>query len=137
MGYYTDYTLSIFGTKKDEAGVIRMTDQIPHDLEEQIDAEVEKMNIFSDGNIQDAYTANTTWYDHEVDMRLLSEKFPSIVFWLSGVGEGYEDLWQKYFLNGRMQEAYAQIVYDDFDPGKLDDGPEVAHSTTKYSYQLE
>lgn len=136
MGYYTEYTLSVFGTEKDASGVIRMTDQIPSDIEAQIDLEIAKMNVFSDGNIQDAYTANETWYSHEEDMRLLSEKFPNVVFWLNGAGEGYEDLWQKFFLNGHMQEAYAKIIYDDFDMTKLDNGPSDAHPN-RYSRQLE
>lgn len=137
MGYYTDYTLSVYGTKKDESGAICMTDQITPDLEEQIEAEIEKMCVFQDGNIKDAYSVNDTWYSHEEDMRLISEKFPTVVFWLSGVGEGYEDLWQKFFLNGCMQEAYAKIVYDEFDVRKLDKGPSVNYPKDRYSYQRE
>ena len=138
MGYYTDYTLSVFSAKRDASGAISMSDQIPFIIEEQIDKEIGRMNIFSDGNIKDSYYAHAKWYDHEQDMRLLSARFPDMVFWLSGRGEGDEDLWQKYFLGGKMQEAYAQIVYDDFDPSKLEGDTVSADGISKqrYSYQI-
>ena len=52
------------------------------------------------------------WYEHEKDMRLLSEAFPDIVFKLSGVGEesfvfmspkNHIDIWIKYFKNGNQE----------------------------------
>ena len=54
-------------------------------------------------------------------MRLLSAKFPNMVFWLDGSGEDYEDRWQKFFVGGRMQKCFAKIIYDDFDSSKLDE----------------
>lgn len=135
MGYYTDYTLSVHSAKRDAAGAVMISDEIPSDLERQIENEIGKMNVFQDGNVQDAYYANAKWYDHEDDMRLLSAKFPDVVFWLSGSGDDCDDLWQKFFVGGRMQTCYAQIVYDDFDPSKLDDEsvPDIADGI--YSYQ--
>lgn len=136
MGYYTDYTLSIYSAKREASGVIVMSDYIPSDLEQQIEKEIEKMNVFQDGNIQDSYYANAKWYDHEDDMRLLSAKFPDTVFWLSGSGDNCDDLWQKFFVGGRMQECYAQIVYDDFDASKLDEEPTPDIQNGVYSYQI-
>lgn len=140
MGYYTDYTLSVYSVCDYEApaGPMKMSDEIPPIMEQSIDKEIEKMNVFDDGNIKDSYYGCAKWYDHEDDMRILSSKFPGIVFWLSGQGESREDLWQKFFVNGRMQECRAQIIYDDFDPNKLDEpAPDKILLEGKYSYQYE
>lgn len=133
MGYYTDYALSVFRAENSGDGSIKMKDYIPTNLEDQIKGEIEKMSVFEDGNIQDAYYVNTTWYDHEQDMRLLSAKFPDMVFWLSGHGDDAEDIWDKYFIGGKMQACYAEIVRGEFDPTKLDDGGTPLEQ--KYSYQ--
>lgn len=139
MGYYTDYTLSVYSTCDYEvpAGPMKMSDKISPIMEQSISEEIDKLNVFSDGDIKDSYYTNAKWYDHEDDMRILSAKFPGFVFWLSGQGESQEDLWQKFFVNGRMQECRAQIIYDDFDPSKLDDGIANDALDKKYSYQIE
>jgi len=137
MSYYTDYTLSVYSAVRDDSGALKMSDKIPSILEQQISDEIEKMNVFPDGDITDSYYVSTTWYDHEKDMRLLSTKFPDFVFWLSGNGDNCEDMWQKFFVGGQMQECYAQIVYDDFDPTKLEGEPVSDIPKRKYSYQIE
>lgn len=60
-----------------------------------------------------------TWYEHEKDMRAMSEKFADVLFTLRGEGEEGGDIWVKYFLNGKMQVAQAKFVIDDFDESKL------------------
>lgn len=135
MGYYTDYTLSVYRAEKQDDGNIVMVSTIPEIVESQIDEEIELMDVFREGNIKDAYYTNDTWYNHEEDMRLLSSKFPDFVFWLSGNGEINEDIWQKFFVAGKMQSCYAQIVYDDFDVSKLDNGDTQLSVRGKYSYQ--
>jgi len=136
MGYYTDYTLSVYGTQVQEDGTVKMTDKISPIIEAQIAAEIDKMNVFSDGNMIDSYYSNCKWYDHEEDMRVLSAKFPDHIFWLSGRGESEEDMWQKFFMAGKMQECYARIIYDDFDSTKLDGAPPDDLSNHVYSYQV-
>lgn len=70
---------------------------------------------FSNGKLRGTWK----WYDHEYDMRSLSERYPGVIFTLHGAGEESGDLWRKYFLNGKMQEVPARIEYDCFDTSKL------------------
>lgn len=82
MGYYTDYTLSVYSTVDYEvpAGPMKLSDKISPIMEQLVDEEIDRMNIFSDGNIKDSYYTNAKWYDHEEDMRILSARFPGMVF---------------------------------------------------------
>jgi hypothetical protein len=59
------------------------------------------------------------WYEHEDHMRAISEKYPEVLFTLSGEGEESGDIWKKYFLNGKMQKAIARIVIPEFDFNSL------------------
>lgn len=59
------------------------------------------------------------WYSHEKDMKELSTRFPNEVFVLHGEGEESGDVWYKYFKNGKMQECYAKITFEDYDENKL------------------
>lgn len=59
------------------------------------------------------------WYDHEEDMKVLSATFPDVLFTLKGDGEETNDLWIKYFKNGKMQVATAIITYEPFDESRL------------------
>ena len=59
------------------------------------------------------------WYDHKDDMKVLSEKFPTVMFTLSGEGEESGDLWIEYWHSGKVQVARAEIAYAPFDPNKL------------------
>lgn len=60
------------------------------------------------------------WYDHELDMKGVSKIYPDTVFVLHGEGEESDDIWNKYFKNGKMQSCYAVITFEDFDEGKLE-----------------
>ena len=62
---------------------------------------------------------NCKWYDHEKDMKLLSQIYPETTFLLEGEGEESGDIWRKYFKNGKMQVCKAEIVFPAFDESKL------------------
>ena len=59
------------------------------------------------------------WYDHADDMLAISNKHPNILFKVHGEGEEVGDIWDKWFLNGKMQVCEAKIVIPDFDPEQL------------------
>lgn len=59
------------------------------------------------------------WYDSHTELGEFSKKYPNWLFVLTGEGEESGDLWKKYYLNGKVQEAKAQIIFDEFDEKKL------------------
>lgn len=66
------------------------------------------------------YGEETKWYDHEEEMKQLSSQLPGYIFTLKGFGEENEDIWTKYFKNGKIQKAFAKIELDEFDENKLE-----------------
>lgn len=59
------------------------------------------------------------WYEHEKHIANVSAVYPLVLFKLHGEGEETGDLWNKYFLGGKVQVCKAHITYDAFDPAKL------------------
>ena len=118
MGYYTDYTLNI----KDDinAALLGDTDRLD-EIEEFLKSDKEHYFAgleFSEGA---TYCANMKWYDHEDDMKQLSNQFRDILFELEGRGEEDDDRWIKYFLNGKMQVCTARIsiIYPEFELSRM------------------
>ena len=68
----------------------------------------------------DPFEESNRWYSYKKDMKEFSLKYPDVLFKLSGEGEDSEDIWIKYFKNGKMQECKAKITFDDFDESKLE-----------------
>ena len=100
MGYYTKYE-------------VEASEMIP-----EFDALMEQVSEYHgwrDGRLEEP----CKWYEHEDQMRSLSEQHPSVLFTLRGEGESSRDIWVKYFRGGKMQECKARIVVDPFDPAKL------------------
>lgn len=101
MGYYTDFKLTILNNDEDVLGLIE---------------ELEEVSTYPWSDLS-LYGAK--WYGWEVDMRLISKKFPSVLFKLSGEGEETGDIWEAYFKDGKMQLCKAVITFEPFDESKL------------------
>ena len=56
------------------------------------------------------------WYSHEDDLREISKKFNKTVLVLHGYGEEHDDIWVKYFFNGKCQIGKAIITFPDYRP---------------------
>lgn len=98
MGYCTYYTLTY-------------TDE-PQEAIEDAKATLDRgYDPFENGEIR--------WYEHEAEMRELSKQFPEVLFELHGEGEQNDDMWYKYFKNGKMQTCSVIIDFPPFDEKKL------------------
>ena len=85
-----------------------------------IDVGVDTLDIKTE--IQEEFGAfgdSCKWYEHESDMRDFSERYPTLVFELTGVGEESGDHWKKYFRNGKMQAVQAKILFEPFNENML------------------
>lgn len=100
MGYYTSFSFQVLDGND---GVT--------DYEEEI------MDISGYGYLFDD---SVSWYTHQFDMRLLSSRHPTTLFKLTGDGEDSGDLWEEYYLGGKMQRCDAKITFDPYDPSKLE-----------------
>jgi len=111
MGYYTIYTLKWKADKQTSTLIRKYIDEAQNDLEQFY-------GLDYDGR---SPGEPSKWYDHDEDMKGLSLAFPEIVFTLHGEGEEVGDLWNKYYLNGKVHVAEAQITYPPFNPDELKD----------------
>lgn len=106
MGYSTNFTIDVH---KGERNIKDVLEQVREDFV-GLDYAVDENGETSEG---------VKWYNHEVDMKYLSVEFPDEVFVLYGEGEDNEDVWYKYFKNGKMQHCYAKVTFDEFDENEL------------------
>ena len=51
------------------------------------------------------------WYDYDTDMADISTDIPNVYFTLDGDGEGNDDLWRSYFLNG-IEHRFNSVIPD-------------------------
>lgn len=103
MGYHTSYKLKI---------KIGNSDLIGQFIDESEEA---KTALDSYGDTEES----CKWYDHEQELKLFSLKHPLVLFELKGEGDENEDVWIKYFQNGKCQICKAKIIFDEFDSAKL------------------
>lgn len=138
MGYYTTFTLDIdhsYGKEAIEATLAAEKQEVsasnlPLWTKEKIHTLLEekyKHEYIGIGEVlqeldYDPFEQSTKWYDHEKDMLRVSEKYPSVLFILSGQGEESDDMWRKYFYNGKVQSVDAVVTYPPFDESKLGEG---------------
>lgn len=112
MGYYTNFLVT---------AVVDDLNVIPDDAE--VLATFKSITGYS---LDDEWSLNMVkWYDHEMDMRRLSARYPQCVWQLDGGGEEQGDIWRKYFHDGRMQRANSEVAikHDAYNETKLDAKP--------------
>lgn len=113
MGYNTNYKLTVSSAIDYLELSDAMAEKVIHDLrQENVNAEY---CLTDDGETNDS----GKWYDHETDLRGFSKKFPELLFTLEGHSEENEDVWRKYFVNGKSQTAKAVMTIEPFDPKAL------------------
>jgi hypothetical protein len=110
MGYRTNYTLSV---KNDDNPKVA-----------DFDKWLETKPQFESGyNVTDFFEGEAEackWYGHTEDMIKMSLQFPDLIFQLKGEGEEPEDIWIKYYKNGKVQICHAKITFDEYDETKLE-----------------
>lgn len=111
MGYYTRYNLSIKENRSNisDDEIIKLTvekleklDVIDYALDEKLEG-----------------CDSVKWYDHEEQMRKVSTEIKDVLFLLDGEGEESGDVWKEYYLNGKMQDCKAELIFPKFDEKKL------------------
>lgn len=112
MGYRTNYTLTVIdpGTRE-RSPRTREVVSILRDENVEAQYSLDEMGFVS-GN-------DSRWYEHEKDMRAFSSRHPDLIFQLDGRGEESGDIWRKYFVEGKMQEARVVIDFPPLDLSKL------------------
>ena len=103
MGYYTDFELSVHS-----GGPINL-DKLAIELGEVSGYAWERGLTLTE----------VKWYNHDKHMEIISNRYPTTVFYLSGNGEEKEDRWQCYYKDGKSQSCEAIITYEPFDESKL------------------
>ena len=134
MGYYTYYTIKVAKTSEDVAygDFLEKEDtyQYANSLhkitqryynEPQTDLPKTNDEYMAD-YFENLFFDSCKWYEHDTDMLELSRMYPDMWFEVTGDGEEYEDLWKKYYHNGKMQECRGEIeiTYDPFMPEYLE-----------------
>lgn len=105
MGYYTTYILGV------RAETLNSNEK---ELLEKSIREINDGYPFSHYSLEFSFeTEETKWYSHNTDMLELSSKYPSVEFVLEGYGEEREDIWKKYYKNGKMKRVVPKLVWPD------------------------
>lgn len=106
MGYYTDFELDYVTYPE--------LDTVSWDIKRKIEKYLENQDLLNN------LFNNCKWYEHDEDMGRLSLEFPDVLFTLLGYGEDRGDIWKAYYLNGKMQDTPAQIIFEEFSPELLE-----------------
>lgn len=94
-------------------GVLNRTDEIQSYLKAN-----EKVfyGVNPDGTGKD----ECKWYDWKENMQAMSKVFPDVLFKLHGEGEETGDIWDAYFLAGKVQVHKAEIKIAPYNPNVWD-----------------
>lgn len=108
MGYHTKFNLKIANCPSTY-------------IEEEIISELRDINECAKYAIDEFGDTEeeSKWYDHEQDLKEFSLQYPEFIFVLEGIGEAHDDMWIKYFKNGKCQVCDAIITFDPFDESEL------------------
>jgi hypothetical protein len=90
-----------------------------HELETNGNTEEHKDNIEELSEYVGLWEDSCKWYNHQEDMKAYSKQHPNVVFSLFGDGEEVDDRWVEYYMDGKVQEELAKIVYPPFDKSLL------------------
>ena len=90
MGYYTDFSLSVYGSASDEA--------------------MKALKAASGYSWDDHQLYNSTWYDWDDHLSNVSASFPDVLFILDGAGEENPDLWRAWAMGGEVEQVIATIT---------------------------
>lgn len=105
MGYYTSYSLSVTGPEefmdefKQYAGSGATFGQYDLAVKQWLVDDLDEMK----------------WYDWKDDVADISERFPFLLFEVTGEGEEAGDLWHAYARNGKVSVVRAQITFPKID----------------------
>ena len=96
MGYYTNYSITHNKPELQEEILVVIQEISEHHFD------IRNSTI----QTEDAYK----WYQHEIDMIELSNRYPEIEFQLDGQGEEFPDIWRQGFHNGEKTEKYRATI---------------------------
>ena len=101
-----------------------------------IDKEIQRLHVFDSGDIEYGYMGTAYWGGADEDMKLLSARFPDIVFKLRGTSADYYDDWVHYYKGGRVMYGglIVTVVENTFDESKLE-GETTVDNGQEYSYE--
>ena len=105
MGYCFVYTLT--------------ADNFSPDLEDVICKEIDNLDIFEEGDCKYGWGGYGSWSFCDEDLIAISEKFPNVLFTLTGHGDNADDIWRTCYKGGMLQTDCADVVYKVFDETKL------------------
>lgn len=105
MGYETRFSLKMSGL------------EVENEETEILNENVKSYGCYLEECLEDYHK----WYDYKDDMKIISLKYPYVLFELSGEGEESGDVWKCYFKNGKYQHCKGEITieYDPYDETKL------------------
>lgn len=115
MGYYTHYTLEVRKIK-DKNEYEAIIEELKEDHIYGDSSLFGESGVFSDSEYSFHEATfysdeEVKWYDHTSDMERISLVFPNVIFMLHGEGEDRDDMWNKFYYNGKSETCQAQISY--------------------------
>jgi hypothetical protein len=116
MGYNTLYSLKcdfLVGGQIAQLKDVAPLSEVIRQLREESEDAHAALDV--DGSSEESIK----WYEHEEVLRNFSALNPGVLFTLHGEGEENDDIWNKYFLNGKLQVAKASVQIAPFDAKQL------------------